>query len=54
MIVRYKKLIDCFAIIPHIDVKWVIQPQQFKLYYIRFAWLFWGIDIIIFYKKNYD
>ena len=52
MIVKYKKLIDSFAIIPHIDVKWLIHPQ-FKLYYIRFAWLRWGIDINIFYKKNH-
>lgn len=52
MNVRYKKLIDCFAIIPHIDVKWIIQPQ-FKLYYIQFAWLLFCVDIDIFYKKNY-
>ena len=53
MIVKYIKLIDSFAIIPHIDVKWVIQ-LQFKLYYIRFAWLLWSVDIVIFYKKNYS
>lgn len=48
----YGKLIDSFAIIPHIDVKWIINPQ-FKLYYIRIAWLRWGVDIDIFYKINY-
>ena len=52
MKVTYGKLNDCFAIIPHVDVKWVIHPQ-FKLYYIRFAWLLCGVDIDIFYKKNH-
>ena len=52
MKVTYGKLIDSFAIIPHIDVKWIINTQ-FKLYYTRFAWLLWGVDIDIFYKKKH-
>jgi hypothetical protein len=53
MIIRHKKLIDSFAIIPHIDLEWIV-ASQFKLYYIRIAWLLWGVDIDIFYKINYD
>ena len=49
----YGKLIDSFAIIPHIDLKWIIHPQ-FKLYYIRFAWLLWSVDINILCKKVHD
>ncbi len=53
MIVKYRKLIDSFAIIPHIDLEWIV-TSQFKLYYIRIAWLLWCVDIDIFYKKNYS
>lgn len=51
MKVKYGKLIDSLAIIPHIDLEWIVTPQ-FKLYYIRFAWLFWCVDIDIIYKKK--
>lgn len=49
MKVTYEKLIGSFAIIPHIDLKWIISPQL-VLYYIGIAWLRWSIDIDIFYK----
>lgn len=53
MKVTYGKIIDSFAIIPHIDIKWIVN-SQFKLYYIQFAWLFWHVDINLFCKINYD
>lgn len=53
MKVRYGKLNDCFAIIPHIDIKWIFH-SQFKLYYIQFAWLLWCEEIIISFIDDYD
>jgi len=48
----YGKLIDSFAIIPHIDIKWIIH-SRFKLYYIQFAWLLWCEEIIISFIDDY-
>ena len=53
MKIKYGKLNDCFAIIPHIDIKWIIHPR-FKLYYIQFAWLLWCTEKIILFIDNHD
>ncbi len=49
MRIKTGKLVECFAILPSLNLSWV-RTTKMTIYILQFAWLYWYIEL----RQNYN